>query len=71
MIDNYVTSCDKMQIFDFYQWKFNFCIQENFKNWGGGSKDFYWLPEIFAVYQLFLNFWNPDNYNNNNNDEMK
>ena len=35
------------------------CIQENFKNWGRGEQDFYWLPEIFAGYQLFLNSWNP------------
>ena len=29
------------------------------KIWGRGSKDFYWLPEIFACYQLFLNSWSP------------
>ena len=35
-------------------------IQENFKNWGGGEQRFFfWLPEIFAGYQLFLNSWSP------------
>ena len=26
---------------------------------GGGEQDFYWLPEIFVGYQLFLNSWSP------------
>ena len=26
---------------------------------GGGGKDFYWLPEVFGGYQLFLNSWSP------------
>ena len=44
-----------MQVFDFYEWKFNFCIQENFKigaGWGDAEK-------IFPGYQLFLNSWSP------------
>ena len=44
-------------------------IQENFKNWvgGGGGKNFFWLPEIFAGYQLFLNPWSPDFKHNKRN----
>ena len=32
---------------------------KNIKLSGVKAQDFYWLPEIFAGYQLFLNSWSP------------
>ena len=47
-------------MFDFYEWKINFCIQENFKNQGEGeerfllaTRNFCWLPTFFK----FLELW--------------
>ena len=36
-----------------------FLYQRKFKKLRGGEQDFYWLPEVFAGYQLFLNSWSP------------
>ena len=41
-----------MEIYFLYSRKFQ-------KLGGGGEQNFYWLPEIFAGYQLFLNSWSP------------